>query len=150
MRLVLDGHMRRMDHDGKGCWAGVRDLAKITGLNKDTIAEHRALALSAGWLIPAPAAEARHPDELWAAVPDGIEIDPQSERTWRPRSRGARHSIDTVRRDRTNCPVPPDVPLQTSIPLHRESEASRRKSSADNSAEMPTKSRELRLLAWLA
>ena len=62
MRLVLDGHMRRMDHDGKGCWAGVRDLARITGLNKDTIAEHRALALAVNYpsLAAQRACLARH------------------------------------------------------------------------------------------
>lgn len=150
MRLVLDGHMRRMDHDGKSCWAGVRDLAEITGLNKDTIASYRTLALETGWLMAAPADEARHPDELWAAVPDGIEIDPQPARSRGQQSHGAEQSSGAVRSDRTICPAPPDVSLQISIPLHRESESGRRNSPPDEAAQALAKSRELRLRAWLA
>lgn len=150
MRLVLDGHMRRMNHDGKGCWAGVRDLAEITGLNKDTVATQRERALQAGWLVEAPAAEAQHTGELWAAVPDSIEIDPQPERSRQRQSRGAVNSRGTVRRDRTNCPMPSDVSLQNSIPLQRDGETGQRNSSVDNTARELANSRELRLLAWLA
>ena len=50
-RLVLYAHSLFMDRDGTHCWVGVRRLAKDTGLDKSTVAEHRAAAIAAGWLI---------------------------------------------------------------------------------------------------
>ena len=58
-RLVLAGHRQFMKRDGSGCWAGVRRLAIVTGLDKSTVAKHRALAIGAGWLIVSPGRHGR-------------------------------------------------------------------------------------------
>ena len=52
-RLVLYAHSLFMDRDGTHCWVGVRRLAKDTGLDKSTVAEHRAAAIAAGAAAPA-------------------------------------------------------------------------------------------------
>ncbi len=123
-RLVLAGHRQFMKRDGSGCWAGVRRLAIVTGLDKSTVAKHRALAIAAGWLIvSARSARSRYRTYL-AAVPDEVPI-PQSRRTQlaanvsrlseqtgqlsRPRLSG--FSTSTVRPGRTHCPTPPDTTL---------------------------------------
>jgi len=50
-RLVLYAHSLFMNRDGTHCRVGVRRLAEVTGLDKSTVAEHRAVAISGGWLI---------------------------------------------------------------------------------------------------
>lgn len=50
MRLVLDGHMRCMQSNGRGCWGSVRYMAELTKLNKSTISTWRREALVQGWL----------------------------------------------------------------------------------------------------
>lgn len=50
-RLVLFAHSLFMDRDGSHCRVGVRRLADITGLDKTTLAQHRAAAIKRGWLI---------------------------------------------------------------------------------------------------
>jgi hypothetical protein len=46
-RLVLFAHSLFMDRDGSHCRVGVRRLADITGLDKTTVAQHRAAAIKA-------------------------------------------------------------------------------------------------------
>ena len=73
-RLVLTGHRQFMRRDGSGCWAGVRRLAIVTGLDKNTVAKHRSLAIAAGWLIVSgPPSNSRYRTYL-AAIPEGIAI----------------------------------------------------------------------------
>src|SRR5581483_11484368 len=73
-RLVLTGHRQFMKRDGSGCWAGVRRLAIVTGLDKNTVAKHRSLAVAAGWLIVAgPRSGSRYRTYL-AAIPEGLAI----------------------------------------------------------------------------
>jgi len=48
-RLVLFAHSLFMDRDGSHCRGGVRRLADITGLDKTTVAQHRAAAIKRGW-----------------------------------------------------------------------------------------------------
>ena len=122
-RLVLAGHRQFMKRDGSGCWAGVRRLAIVTGLDKSTVAKHRALAIVAGWLI----VSARSPRSKFrtylAAVPDAAPI-PQTHRTRNSASIGLSEqtgqssqprlsgfSVSTVRPGRTHCPTPPDKTL---------------------------------------
>jgi hypothetical protein len=123
-RLVLAGHRQFMKRDGSGCWVGVRRLAIVTGLDKSTVAKHRALAIATGWLIvSARSARSRYRTYL-AAVPDEVPI-PQSRRTQlaanvsrlseltgqssRPRLSG--FTTSTVRPEQTHCPTPPDITL---------------------------------------
>ena len=51
-RLVLYAHSRYMNRDGTRCRVGLRRLADEIGLNKSTVAQHRAAAIKRGWLIP--------------------------------------------------------------------------------------------------
>lgn len=124
-RLVLAGHRQFMKRDGSGCWAGVRRLAIVTGLDKSTVAKHRALAIGAGWLIVSARSPRSRFRTYLSAVPDTVPI-PQTHRTRnsasvdglsehagqssQPRLSG--FSSSTVRPRRTHCPTPPDETLQ--------------------------------------
>ncbi len=84
-RLVLAGHRQFMKRDGSGCWAGVRRLAIVTGLDKNTVAKHRALAVAAGWLIvSSPSPTSRYRTYL-AAIPDGLPV-PSSTKPMPPKN----------------------------------------------------------------
>ncbi len=123
-RLVLAGHRQFMKRDGSGCWAGVRRLAIVTGLDKSTVAKHRALAIAAGWLIVSARSPRSRFRTYLAAVPDAVSV-PQTHRTRnsarvgglseqtgqssQPRLSG--FSGSTVRPGRTHCPTPPDKTL---------------------------------------
>ncbi len=76
-RLVLAGHRQFMKRDGSGCWAGVRRLAIVTGLDKNTVAKHRSLAVAAGWLIVAGLPSSSRYRTYLAAIPEGLAL-PQS------------------------------------------------------------------------
>jgi hypothetical protein len=91
-RLVLYAHSLFMDRDGTHCWVGVRRLAIDTGLDKSTVAEHRAAAIAAGWLI--------------GCKRPGAARAPPCRRRYRTASR----------RNPQPCPVPPDSDRQL---LHR-------------------------------
>lgn len=126
-RLVLSGHRQFMKRDGSGCWAGVRRLAIVTGLDKTTVAKHRALAIAAGWLIVSARSPRSRYRTYLAAVPDAVPI-PQTRRrqhsadVGRPSEltgqssspRLSAFSASTVRPGRTHCPTPPDKTLQLS------------------------------------
>lgn len=58
-RLTLVGHLRFMQGNGRGCWAGARTIGVTTWQNKATVLRHRAKAIEAGWLVPAPAGKSR-------------------------------------------------------------------------------------------
>lgn len=73
-RLVLSAHVLFMDRDGSNCRVGVRRLAAVTGLNKDTVATHRGLAIQAGWLV-ANGCSTSPNREVLTSVPDGIAAD---------------------------------------------------------------------------
>src|ERR1700678_2286083 len=123
-RLVLTGHRQFMKRDGSGCWAGVRRLAVVTGLDKSTVAKHRALAIAAGWLIVSAWSPRSRFRTYLAAVPDAVPI-PQTRRTQHSanvgrlselagqssQSRLSASSVPTVRPGRTHCPMPPDKTL---------------------------------------
>jgi hypothetical protein len=113
-----------MKRDGSGCWAGVRRLAIITGLDKSTVAKHRALAIGAGWLIVSARSPRSRFRTYLSAVPDTVPI-PQTDRTRNSASVGrpseqtghssqprlSGFSSSTVRPGRTHCPTPPDKTL---------------------------------------
>jgi len=123
-RLVLTGHRQFMKRDGSGCWAGVRRLAIVTGLDKSTVAKHRALAIVAGWLIVSAQSPRSRFRTYLAAVPDAVPI-PETHRTRNsassrglseqtgqsPQTRLSGFSASTVRPGRTHCPTPPDKTL---------------------------------------
>jgi hypothetical protein len=70
-RLVLYAHSLFMNRDGSNCRVGVRRLAEVTGLDKSTVAEHRAAAISGGWLIGSKQPRGGPSTDLRAALPDG-------------------------------------------------------------------------------
>jgi hypothetical protein len=55
--------------NGAQCWAGVRRLAEVSGLDKGTVAKHRVLAVAAGWLIPSPSPRHRQLQTFSASLP---------------------------------------------------------------------------------
>jgi hypothetical protein len=71
-RLVLFAHSLFMDRDGSHCRVGVRRLADITGLDKTTVAQHRAAAIKRGWLIGSKPPRGQGSGEIYAAAPDGV------------------------------------------------------------------------------
>ena len=129
-RLVLLGHWQFMNRDGAGCWAGVRRLGIATGLDKSTVAKHRALAITTGWLIASkqsPQSRFRH---YLAAVPDHVAIRRSGGNTRSTRSESVRAlsartgqssqrtspplsalTAQTVRPGEAHCPTSPDKPL---------------------------------------
>ncbi len=123
-RLVLSGHRQFMKRDGSGCWAGVRRLAIVTGLDKTTVAKHRALAIAAGWLIVSARSPSSRCRMYLAAVPDAVPI-PQTRQTQKSAKFGRPSELtgqlsssqlsavnaSTVRPGRTHCPTPPDKTL---------------------------------------
>jgi hypothetical protein len=72
---VLYAHSLFMDRDGTHCWVGVRHLATVTGLDKSTVAEHRAAAIAAGWLIGCKRPRGGPSTDLQAALPDGVPLE---------------------------------------------------------------------------
>jgi hypothetical protein len=131
-RLVLEGMSLFMDGSGAGCWAGVRCLAEITGLDKSTVAKHRSLAIADGWLI---AADNRPRNSRYrkfsAAVPDGVPFHPSTKERDRkghekPSAQSGRfghllhpslsgHTTYRVRSGGTDCPTTPDKPLTPNV-----------------------------------
>jgi hypothetical protein len=123
-RLVLAGHRQFMKRDGSGCWAGVRRLAIVTGLDKSTVAKHRALAIAAGWLmVSAQSSRSRYRTYL-AAVPNAtptveplraqqpVNFTRLSEQPGQSPQQGlSDFSTSTVRAGRTDSPAPPDRTL---------------------------------------
>ena len=138
MRLVLDGHMRCMQSNGRGCWAGVRHMAELTKLNKSTISTWRREALVQGWLVLAPPGEARYPGEVWASVPDHVPIDP-------------RYTSTPVLPDRTPCPTGPDLSPDNSLTLTLEEKyvAGQNSEQASDEPSALARNREPRLRVWL-
>lgn len=123
-RLILSGHRQFMKRDGSGCWAGVRRLAIVCGVNKSTVAKHRALAIAAGWLIVSVRSPSSRCRMYLAAIPDAVPI-PQTRRTQKSAKVGRLSELtgqsssprlsafraSTVRPGRTHCPTPPDTTL---------------------------------------
>jgi len=130
IRLTLDGHMRCMHRDGRGCWASAQHIGKLTGQNKDTVLKYQKIALKEGWLTEAPAAEARHPGELWASVPDRVTIH-------------MRYLSGAVRGDRTRSPMASDQTPDNSLLTQDES-------SEGEKAKSFAKAREVQLRIWIA
>ena len=136
IRQTLDGYMRCMNRNGRGCWASVRHVAKLTKLNKTTVSKYRGQALAQGWLVKAPRAEARHRGELWASVPDSVPID-------------VRFVSGFVLPDGTRCPTAWDISPNTSLrTLKTRSLSSRNPETADE-APARIKGLQAQLKFWL-
>lgn len=130
-RLVLFAHSLFMDRDGSHCRVGVRRLADVTGLDKTTVAQHRAAAIKLGWLIGSKPSRGQGSGEIFAAAPDGAKVADngtvssdagQSEARLREVS-GLTGS--TVQSQPAKRQVGPDVPSLPLTPLGRRIEAIR-------------------------
>lgn len=128
--------MRCMNRNGRGCWASVRHVAKLTRLNKTTVSKYRRQALAQGWLVKAPRAEARHRGELWASVPDSVPID-------------VRFVSGLVLPDGTRCPTAWDISPNTSLRTLRTKGLSSRNPETADDAPGRIKSLQAQLQFWL-
>ena len=88
---------------------------------------------------PCPRDEAKHAGEVWACVPDHVDINPK-------------YLLDaTVRRHRTARPTPSDLTLNNSLLTHKEiSEEINEPESDRERKEQLARNRKVRLQAWLA
>jgi DNA-binding transcriptional MocR family regulator len=138
IRQTLDGYMRCMNRNGRGCWPSVRHVAELTKLNKTTVSKYRRQALAQGWLVKAPRAEARHRGELWASVPDNVPID-------------VRFVSGLVLPDGTRCPTAWDISPNTSFlrTLKTRGLSKGNREKADDASERVT-SLQAQLKFWLA
>ncbi len=131
-RLVLCAHVLFMDRDGGNCRVGVRRLAMVTGLNKNTVAKHRADAIKIGWLVIVVRSSRTRTAEIQASVPDNISDHPNSTlscETGQSVSSAAGHatsisrsqvygrSDSTVPFQTSHCPAGRDIPLISLLPL---------------------------------
>ena len=131
-RLVLCGHFLFMDPDGSNCRVGVRQLAVVTGLDKSTVAEHRASAIKSGWLLVSSGSKHAANREHCAAVPDSIvpkietelsrlEKQGVSDGNGQPTTNSTKQVSSFtgpgVRVEPSNCPASPDKPLIPLLPL---------------------------------
>ena len=107
-RLVLYAHSLFMDRDGTHCWVGVRRLATDTGLDKSTVAEHRAAAIAAGWLIGCKRPRGGPSTDLQAALPDGVPSESPTLSGSSPRP---------VRVEQPERPAGPDAPSRPRLPF---------------------------------
>lgn len=163
-RLVLCGHMLFMDRDGSHCIVGVRHLAEITGLNKNTVAEHRLLAIADGWLILSNRPTTSRRREIYPAIPDRIaeaKLPPLSHVTGQSlssqpgqimatlQSRLSSQSDATVPFERSDCPAGPDIPLKPLLPLKSEAQKIAKDKSTPRNP-LPTAIAQAHLRAWLA
>jgi hypothetical protein len=102
-RLVLLAMAMRMNDDGTCCFAGVRHLAQLTGLNKDTVARYRLKAVGHGFLIPPASCPSVARQEWLPCLPPLVP----------PVSDDARRdSTPTVRSQGPGCPTDSDLPTQ--------------------------------------
>lgn len=125
-RLVLDAHILYMNRDGGNCFVGVRRLAINTGLDKSTVAEHRALAIKLGWLMTSPVSRYSRSREVMTSVPDDLPTERSDELSGQAgqllsgvpgRSSAALSGLTTaaVRFDRPNRPAGAGHTSYTSI-----------------------------------
>lgn len=128
-RLVLFAHSLFMDRDGSHCRVGVRRLADITGLDKTTVAQHRAAAIKRGWLIGSKPPRGQGSGEIFAAAPDGVKgadnCTVSSEAGQADAGPRAPSGLTraTVRSKPANRPSEPDVPSLPLTPLERRLES---------------------------
>ena len=121
-RLVLYAHSLFMNRDGSNCRVGVRRLAEVTGLDKSTVAEHRAAAISGGWLIGSKQPRGGPSTDQRAALPDGVTADSISTSGEAGQVIANPESLSglspaPVRNEPPKYPVGPDVPSVPQLPL---------------------------------
>jgi hypothetical protein len=114
--IIEAARMLHMDRDGSNCWVGVRHLAAVTGLDKSTVAEHRAAAIAGGWLIGSKQPRGGPSTDLRAALPDGV--NPENTAVSGDAGQAAKKpeslsglSPDPVRNEPPKCLARPDVPF---------------------------------------
>jgi len=60
-QLAVVGHMRFMQGNGRGGWAGAQTIGETTDQNKATVLKHRAEAIREGWLVLALEGKSKRP-----------------------------------------------------------------------------------------
>jgi hypothetical protein len=119
-RNAVPASSRYMNRDGTRCRVGVRRLADETGLNKSTVAQHRAAAIQQGWLIPMSRRPGQGCAELLPAAPDALAVNENGVVTGEagqsdaPDLQASGTSESTVRNHAENRPAIPD---RSSIPI---------------------------------
>ena len=155
-RLVLCAHVQFMDRKGGNCWVGVRRLAEAANLDKGTVADHRAAAIAAGWLIASEHSRysrsrtvvAAILDELAAVLSVDAKVPPSGSTVQSTRQAARRlyvRSLSTVRSERPDCTARPYL---SSIPSKDLQER-----AAHRSAHALTENAEAtqsELTAWIA
>jgi hypothetical protein len=162
-RLVLCGHMLFMDRDGSRCHVGVRHLALVTGLNKNTVAKHRADAIKLGWLVVVRSSTSRA-TEIQAAMPDNISDDqssPLSCETGQSVSSAAGHSASishsqvstpsdaTVLFHASDCPTGRYIPLIPLLPLKNRNSETLIRANSDRIGLKQQRKLQSALQAWV-
>jgi hypothetical protein len=136
-RLVLFAHSLFMDRDGSHCRVGVRRLADITGLDKTTVAQHRAAAIKLGWLMGSKPPRGQGSGEIFAAAPDGVRgTDSGTVSSDAGQANAGPREVSgltgaTVRSKPANRPSGPDVPSLPLTPLERKLDAIRKGGSTE-------------------
>ena len=126
-----------MNRDGSHCRVGVRHLADISGLDKTTVAQHRALAVQLGWLIGSKPQRGHGSGELYSAAPDDVELtdsNTASDKSGQPRFAPPTVSglaAATVRNEPAIRPVKADVPSLPVLSLKRKLEGMRREETTE-------------------
>jgi hypothetical protein len=121
-RLVLYAHSLFMNRDGSNCRVGVRRLAEVNGLDKGTVAEHRAAAIPGGWLMGSKQPRGGPSTDLRPALPDGVTADGISMSVETGQTVANPESLSglnpaPVRNEPSKCPARPDVPSLPILPL---------------------------------
>ena len=106
-----------------------RHLATVTGLDKSTVAEHRAAAIAAGWLMGCKRPRGGPSTDLQAALPDGVPAESptlscragQAPANSPPLSGS---SPRPVRVEPPERPAKPDAPSRPLLPFKNGSELS--------------------------
>jgi len=105
-RLVLFAMAMRMNDDGTRCFAGVRHLAQLTGLNKDTVAKYRLKAVGYGFLIPPTSCPSATRQEWLPCLPPLVPAVSDAARY---------NSVSSVRSQSPECPNDSDLPTHTNV-----------------------------------
>lgn len=160
-RLVLCAHVQFMNRKGGNCWVGVRRLAVAANLDKGTVAEHRAAAIAAGWLIASDHSRYSRSRTVLAAIPDEFGADMSVDAKSQPSGPAVQsirqvarrlygRSASTVRFERPDCTARPYL---SSIPYKDLQERAAHRSAHAPAAKIRPEQSEAtaaELIAWFA
>lgn len=145
-RLILAAMAMRMRPDGRGCFIGARGLARLTGLDKSTTAEHRNLAADGGWVIPPPN---RHvPKAEWLpAIPPQVQLSGKNGQSDEKQLSGI--GSRGVRTDGLNCPVLPDELSRGTGHISFSTPSELLNNSGDAKGDLTIEEKKERIRRWL-